>query len=391
LMTATLLPSGQVLITGGFLSVNNPDGSGYDMLLASTELYDPTSNSFAAPAYTATMNFARFADTATLLPTGKVLIAGGVGIVTFMTSTELYDPTSNTFAAPADTATMNAARYDATATLLPSGEVLIAGGCCGGSGDIRLASTELYDPVTNSFAAAANAAAMNVSRENATATLLLSGQVLIAGGLGDNSVVLASTELYDPTTNTFAPAADTATMNEARYLATATLLPSGEVLITGGLGGDGSVLASTELYDPLTNSFAAPADTATMNVARRSALTVLLPGAATPTATPTPSGEITLLPPTVDFGTVTVGQASPASTVTLSNGTGKQIKIKGFATGGDYKVVSTTCSSTLNAGQSCNYMLSFRPQRAGTKNEAFRVTVTGTSLKVKLHGVGTRR
>src|ERR1700683_3998549 len=101
---------------------------------------------------------------------------------------------------------------------------------------------------------------MNAGRVNAAATLLASGQVLIAGGSSDGASVLpslASTELYDPATNTFAPVVATASMNAARYAPTATLLASGQVLVAGGYDGTaGSDLTSTELYDPVTNSFA---------------------------------------------------------------------------------------------------------------------------------------
>jgi hypothetical protein len=156
------------------------------------------------------MNVARRdAPTATVLPSGKVLIAGGAGVSESdsLSSTELYDPATNTFAAPADTASMNVARTDATATLLPSGKVLIAGGYQGDSGAVS--STELYDPATNTFAAPADTASMNVKRNDATATLLPSGKLLIAAGIGgpqcpNTCAFLSSTELYDPATNTFA-------------------------------------------------------------------------------------------------------------------------------------------------------------------------------------------
>src|SRR5208283_6136940 len=115
-----------------------------------------------------------------------------------------------------------------------------------------LASTELYDPATNRFALTGTAT-MNTGRSFATATLLPNGKVLIAGGAGTSFASLASTELYDPGTNSFATSG-TANMNQARQSATATLLPNGKVLIAGGLGG----LAgnSTDLYDSATNSFA---------------------------------------------------------------------------------------------------------------------------------------
>ena len=125
---------------------------------------------------------------------------------------------------------MNTPRTNATATVLANGKVLIAGG----DFDNSLSSTELYDPVSNTFAAATPS--MNGVREAATATLLSSGKVLIAGGL-DNSGFgnpLGTTELYDPATNTFA--ASTPSMNNGRYDATATLLPNGKVLIAGGQG-----------------------------------------------------------------------------------------------------------------------------------------------------------
>ena len=246
--TATLLASGKVLIAGGETA-----GPTIDAVLSSTELYDPATNTFAPVSDTATMNTARVFATATLLPSGKVLIAGGLGSgeSTILSSTELYDPATNSFAPAANTATMNSARFLATATLLTSGKVLIAGG----SGGAFLTSTELYDPATNAFAPSADTAVMNFRRAEATATLLASGKVLIAGG-NNGEFFLTSTELYDPATNTFAYLGDTATMNAGRILATATLLPSGEVLIAGGC----CTLSSTELYDPATNSFAAAAD-----------------------------------------------------------------------------------------------------------------------------------
>jgi len=102
-----------------------------------------------------------------------VLIAGGDDNSGYPTTTELYDPVANSFTVgPA----MNTAREDtANAMLLPNGKVLIAGGWVFGSG--VLASTELYDPVSNTFAAAASTASMSSPREYATSTLLSSGIV----------------------------------------------------------------------------------------------------------------------------------------------------------------------------------------------------------------------
>ena len=94
---------------------------------------------------------------------------------------------------------------------------------------------------------------MNHAREGATATLLNNGKLLIAGGSGTatfgTATFLASVDLYDPATNTFAPVTLTPTMNNGRTAATATLLPNGKVLIAGGQGVFGPT-NSVELYIP---------------------------------------------------------------------------------------------------------------------------------------------
>jgi N-acetylneuraminic acid mutarotase len=134
--TATLLPNGKVLVAGGEVAFEDPDYG--------AELYDPQTNKFVALSSTPGLNI--FA-TATLLPNGRVLIAGGQNLIAphFYSSldvTALYDAATNTFAA---SPVMNAARDSATATLLPNGKVLIAGGEFT-PGQTTLKSTELYTP-----------------------------------------------------------------------------------------------------------------------------------------------------------------------------------------------------------------------------------------------------
>jgi hypothetical protein len=111
----------------------------------------------------------------------------------------------------------------------------------------------------------------------------------------------------------------------------------------------------------------------------------------TPTATPTPS--VTLLPATLDFGTIVIGQSSAPADVKLSNGSGRKLTIRGTTIGRDFKIAVSTCPSVLSAGQSCDYFISFQPQSTGNKKEKFTVTDSGgkSPLTVMLEGVGSRR
>jgi hypothetical protein len=193
-----------------------------------------------------------------LLPDGKVLIAGEP-------DSELYDPANGTFRLTGATVTPcfgsgdRAAQYISgrTATLLMNGKVLEAGGAhedCG-----RFANAELYDPAAGKFVATGS---MTRARDNHTATLLPAGTVLITGGESEVtfaggsffSGTEASSELYDAATGRFA---STGAMNARRAGHTATLLTDGTVLITGGYfyagigpGGESCCFASAELYVP---------------------------------------------------------------------------------------------------------------------------------------------
>ena len=224
--TATLLPNGKVLIAGGSSS----------LALASAEVYDPGTGTFAA---TGSMTVARESHTATLLADGTVLIAGGVsgGVYTdALASAELYDPSAGAFAA---TGSMTAGRVNHTATLLSNGKTLMVGGAGGGSA--ALASAETYDPSAGTFATAQRP---NAARTDHIATLLRNGTVLIAGGDYEFGA-LASAEVYDPDTGTFTV---TRSLTVARMLFTATLLPSGAVLIASGDDGSAGAIASAELF-----------------------------------------------------------------------------------------------------------------------------------------------
>jgi hypothetical protein len=139
------------------------------------------------------MAHARYVHRAALLSDGKVLVTGGWGgetVYSYLSSAEVYDPNSGTFA---QVAAMGAGRGGHTATLLPNGKVLVAGGW-NNEHEVRwLSSAELYDPTGESFAVTGP---MAVARTDHTATLLRNGKVLVVGG-SDLGSVHASAELYE--------------------------------------------------------------------------------------------------------------------------------------------------------------------------------------------------
>ena len=185
-----------------------------------------TSVSLAAAVAILIASNLRPSQAAALTPTyGQILIAGGYGVSSDLSSVELYDPGTNRFATT--TLAMNAAREYHTAAVIASGpnagKVLLAGGLS----DRTLASTELYDPAANSFAVGPK---LKAARDHHTATVISSGpnagKILLAGGEDRNygMISLASTELYDPVANKFVVGP---TMNDARYAHTATVIASG--------------------------------------------------------------------------------------------------------------------------------------------------------------------
>jgi N-acetylneuraminic acid mutarotase len=173
--TATLLRNGSVLAVGGNRA----------------ELYDPHTGTWNN---TASSRVARRKHTATLLADGRVLVASGEAGVshTQTNSAEVYNPDTSTWS---DAGTLSFSRWNHTATLLPSGKVLIVGGLniVGRVGSI-LSRDELFDPETMTWSSLSS---INAARTEHTATLLPNGKVMVAGGYNQDTI-LSSAEIYDP-------------------------------------------------------------------------------------------------------------------------------------------------------------------------------------------------
>jgi hypothetical protein len=236
--TATLLPDGRVLIAGGMVENG--------VFLNSAELFDPAKGTFIAAA---NMQSRRVEHSATLLPNGKVLIAGGLagraseGGPGVTATTEIFNPATGRFA-PGPS--MKTPRTGHAAVLLPNGKVLVAGGAK--SDEPGLASAEIYDPATNQWTATGSMVTPRVAR---TAVVLKDGRVLVTGGGEGKNLA----EVYDPVSGIWHA---TGNMTAPRVKHAATLLPDGRVLITGGSPDSGwHPVRSAEVFDPRTNQFTA--------------------------------------------------------------------------------------------------------------------------------------
>jgi hypothetical protein len=259
--TATALPDGRVLVAGG-CTRQSCEG-----ITASTELVDPTSGqSVVGPD----LLEPRVGHAAVTLLDGRILLIGGFGTSQVLRTTELFDPADGTFAPGPE---LTEPRTDAATVVLADGSVLVAGGFDGRS---ALATAEVLDATATAFEATAP---LGQARTGPAAVLLADGRVLVAGGsaAGATGEVLAGTEVYDPVTGAWAT---TGEMSTRRHKLAALTLGDGRVLVVGGSDErDGAGrYRSAELYDPACGTFAATADMAASRYKIAGALARLLDG-----------------------------------------------------------------------------------------------------------------
>lgn len=220
---------------------------------SSAEFYNPAADTWT---YTSSMQNFHLGAATTLLPDGRVFVGGGnigsllFGLGSCGTSAEVYDPNSDTWTG---TGGMSKNRYHATASVVRladnSWRVLVVGGADGNDPNLpSLATAELWDPTTNNFTPVAS---MATPRQFQSASVLPNGEVLVAGGINQPTGLppdQASAEIYDPVHDTWRSGS---TMTTARDSQTSTLFSTfpAKVLVAGGFSG-ANFLSSAEIFQP---------------------------------------------------------------------------------------------------------------------------------------------
>jgi len=361
---------GWILVAGGWTLSN--DGSSYHVPSALTFLFNPQTNTFSS-ATPITRPHDR--HTATLLPGGKVLVAGGCTVFHIgddcqgVRSSELYDPLAGAGGGWTQAKDMNHPREEHTAALLGGqrclaaprpawcGKVLLAGGVgqlSDSDPEVRPLGnvsrvTEIYNPTDDTWMDSGNY--LGHGRVHHTETQLSDGGVLVVGGSQDphagnaSGFTLRSVELYDPGLNLWHPVADLpATAPDPAAAAdgfggrsdhTATLLPNGKLLVAGGfftfnVGLQPNALATADLYESGRWVPAGP-----MSQARAKGFAALIPSGpaslcgqncgrvvvAGSDEFPPPSADLYISPPRLSAVSPAAGPTAGGTAVTLT-GTG---------------------------------------------------------------------
>jgi N-acetylneuraminic acid mutarotase len=267
------LPGGRALLAGGAPCCMATDWP-YWASLATAMTYNPTTGAWTKVP---NMSVARSNATATALPDGRVLVAGGFdgrlltnpprrGLkILPLGSSQFFNPSSSTWTTGP---TLTTGRYGHSAVALKGGRVLVVGGSNGQSSERLLNTAELFDPATRKWIGAGS---IGTTRTQFTLTALADGRALLAGGLAANGLtVLRSTLLYDPTKNLWSPGPELANLRTGHA---AAVLADGRVLVIGGVDQVGK-LASSELFDPSANSWSA---TGALATPRSNHLAITLP------------------------------------------------------------------------------------------------------------------
>ncbi len=246
---ACWLADNRILVTGGTAGLA-PDSAPADPAAETAEIFDPASESFSAVG---NLNFPRFRHTATLLPDGRVLIAGGYDPLAATPAplpAEIYDPLTMTFTPVAGS---SVDRINHTATRLLDGNIILVGGRSIATSSV-LDTASLFDCGVQSFTGTVVVPSLGTAREFHTATRIGTGQVLVAGGFGSAASALSSAEVLSFTPTLGFNAVSPLGTGRAEHVAVPT--NPGPVVLMGGKSGSAAsplFLDSVEFY-PLTNT-----------------------------------------------------------------------------------------------------------------------------------------
>lgn len=259
--TATRLRDGRVLVAGGEQLLGG-SGDTWVQPIATAEYFDPITSTWQkAPS----MQVAHSYHTASLFPDGRVLVVGGYSDDGFTSETEIFAPNAGTSGAWSEGPSSSTLIARHTATLLPSGTLLIAGGAT--NWDAASDQAMLLASLDGEWG---EVSSMKGRRSEHTATLLPDGRVLFVGGINDDFVPMATVETFDESDHFGV----IGTLNSPRYGHTAALLPDGRVLVVGGKGIEGTY-SSTFIFDPSVDDWSRGPD---LNQPRYAHTMTLLPG-----------------------------------------------------------------------------------------------------------------
>lgn len=390
--TATLLPTGKVLVVSGWAG-NSMATSPAD----SYELFDPASGSSVLAN---TPQFAAFGAAAALLPNGQVLICGGGNHETgFSRQCILYDPAADTFA---PTGSMAAGRNALDMFVLHDGRVLVMGGT-----NAQAPDAEIYDPALGTFASAGN---FVTPRSEFSAALLDDGQVLVAGGIapasgGAPGAALSSAELF---TASSPVAGFSLAVQPAQAIVASGTTANFSVSASGANGFNSSIDLSCSGQGSATCAFNPGSITAgqssnltlgNLDVSKAGVVSFMINGTSGTTLAASVPARADLEPPiaaiapaALSFGDEAVGGKSAAQTVTLANSGESLLQISAISATGDFTQTNNCPASLANLGNpTCTITVVFTPVAAG--NRSGRLTITDNApfspQTITLSGIGT--